>query len=230
MNTTNSFSTFLLILTIAFVSSGCTTTPPTIQTGDDAEVSFDGLHKVDNSMADVAWARPDFDISGYSKIMLVGAGIEYTPADNRGRTTAERNRGGPYFIDEHSRERFEMLVEDTFREEMSKIEHFTIVDEAGPDVLKVWGGLLNVTSYVPSDNLSGRSEVFISSVGDATLVLELRDSETETILARSIDRRAADRSGGYMMSSNSVTNSSEVRRLIRFWAQRLREGLDGFGA
>ena len=31
-----------------------------------------------------------------------------------------------------------------------------------------------------------------------------------------------------MINSNRVTNASEIRRLIRFWGRRLREGLDGF--
>jgi hypothetical protein len=218
------------VTSLAFIilSIGCATEPAAIQQGPDAEVSFDGLHKVDNANADAAWARPDFDISSYNKIMLVGAGIEYTPETNKGRTSRDRNRGGPYFMDDATRERFEKLVGETFEDEMRKIENFTIVDEAGPDVLIVWGGLLDVTSYVPPDNLSGRSEIFISTVGAATLVLELRDSETNTILARSVDRRAAERQSGVMTNSNRVTNASEVRRLVRFWAKRLRDGLDGF--
>lgn len=220
-----------LLMAIATLSVACTTAPPTIQTGPDAEVSFDGLHKVDNSRADIAWARPDFDISSYTKIMLVAGGIEYTPAKNRGRTEAERSRGGPYFIDEDTRVRFEAEVTRTFLEEMQKIENFEIVDEPGPDVLMVRGGLLNVESYVPVDQFSstaGRSNMFIRQVGEATLVLELRDSETNAILARSIDRRAAGPLGGTFMESNSVTNLAEVRRLIRFWATRLRDALDGF--
>ena len=215
-------------LTFIVLSTGCASEPATIQQGEDAEVSFDGLHKVDNAQSDSAWARPDFDISSYSKIMLVGAGIEYTPETNKGRTSRDRNRGGPYFIDDKTRVKFEELVANTFRDEISKIGHFTLVDEPGPDVMIIWGGLLDVTSYVPPDNLSGRSEIFISTVASATLVLELRDSETNTILARSVDHRAAERQSGVMTNSNSVTNASEVRRLIRFWAKRLRDGLDGF--
>ena len=114
----------LMVLAVAALAVACTTTPPSIQTGPDAEVSFDGLHKVDNSRADLAWARPDFDISTYTKIMLVGEGIEYTPAKNRGRTSMERQRGGPYFIDDTARARFEALVSEVFLEEMQKIEHF----------------------------------------------------------------------------------------------------------
>jgi len=216
-------------LTFIILSAGCASGPATIQQGSDAEVSFDGLHKVDNSQADSAWARPDFDISGYTKIMLVGAGIEYTPDTNTGRTTKDRNRGGPYFIDDSTRAKFEALVGEVFVEEFSKIDGYEIVDEVGPDVMKIWGGLLDVSSYIPPDNLGGRSDVYISQVGAATLVLELRDSESDAVLARSVDRRAAERPGGYMMESNTVTNAAEVRRLIRFWAKRLREGLEGFG-
>lgn len=216
-------------LIFAVVLVACTTAPPTIQTGPDAELSFDGLHKVDNSQADVAWARPDFDISGYTKIWLVGAGIEYRQVKDRGRSTIARSQGGPYFIDDKSRAQFEELVGKVFKEEFEKIEKYELVDEPGPDVLMIRGGLLNVTSYVPPDPIGGRSYIYLSSVGEATLVLELRDSETGTILARSVDRRAAETIGGTFTRSNSVTNSAEARRLIRFWATRLREGLDGFG-
>jgi len=218
-----------LALIFAIVVAGCETTPPTIQTGPEAELSFDGLHKVDNSQADVAWARPDFDISGYTKIMPLSGGIEYRQVKDRGRSSIARSQGGPYFIDDEARARFEELVSEVFREELQMIERFEIVDEPGPDVLVVLGGLLDVVSYVPPDPVGGRSYVFLSSVGDATLVLELRDSETGTILARSIDRRAAEPLSATLQDSNRVSNAAEVRRLIRHWATRLREGLDGFG-
>lgn len=228
MKKTSSVLRLTTPLILAVVLVACTTAPPTIQTGPDAELSFDGLHKVDNSQADVAWARPDFDISGYTKIWPVGAGIEYRQVKDRGRSTMARSQGGPYFIDDKSRGQFEELVGKVFKEELEKIEKYELVDGPGPDVLMVRGGLLDVTSYVPPDPVGGRSVVFLSSVGEATLVLELRDSETGTILARSIDRRAAETIGGTFTRSNSVTNSAEARRLIRFWATRLREGLDGF--
>ena len=229
MKKINSVLRLITLLIFVVVSVACTTAPPTIQTGPDAELSFDGLHKVDNSQADVAWARPDFDISGYTKIWPVGAGIEYRQVKNRGRTSVDRTRGGPYFIDDKSRAQFEELVGKVFKEELEKIEKFELVDGPGPDVLMIRGGLLDVTSYVPPDPVGGRSYVYLSSVGEATLVLELRDSETGTILARSVDRRAAETIGGTFTRSNSVTNSAEARRLVRFWATRLREGLDGFG-
>ena len=178
------------------------------------------------SQASLAWARPDFNISGYTKIWLVGAGIEYTPAKDRGRI-GFNNSSGPYFIDDTSRVKFEKLVTETFEEELSKSERFKIVDAPGPDVLMVIGKLLNITSFVPPERI-GRSEIYLSTVGEATLVLELRDSETNTILARSIDRRAAETMGGELQWSTPVSNTADVKRLIHLWATRLRAGLDGF--
>lgn len=210
----------------AALAVGCSTATPTIQEGPDAEVSFDGLHKVDNSGAGMAWARPDFDISGYTKIWLVGAGIEYRQVKDRGRM-AMHSGSGPYFIDDKSRAKFEKNVTDVFAEEMATTKRFELVDGPGPDVLMVRGGLLDVISYVPPETI-GLSEVYLRSVGEATLVLELRDSETGTILARSIERRAAENAGGSLQFSNTVTNSAEARRLIRRWAVQLREALDGF--
>ncbi len=222
----------LLTLMTAFVlivsSVGCTTAPLTVQTGADAEVSFDGLHKIDNTRVDMAWAVPDVDLSSYTKILPVNAGIEYRQVKDRGRTSMARSHGGPYFIDDRSRAQFEALVDEIVMEELQKSNRFRIVDEPGPDTLIVGGGLLNVTSYVPPDPIGGRSRIYLSAVGEAILVLEVRDSETNTILARAVDRRAAETIDGSFSQSNSVTNAVEVRRLIRFWASGLREALEGF--
>ena len=207
---------------------GCTTAPPNIQTGPDAETSYDGLHKVDNARNDAAWAVPDFDLSGYTNIIFVNLGIEYKEVRNKGSSQVARSQGGPYFIDDKARAQFEDLVSEIFSEELQKITRFQIVHEPGPDTLLVGGGLLNVTSQVPPDPVGGRSRYYLSNIGDATLVLEIRDSESNRILARAVDRRAAETIGGSFQRSNSVTNSAEVKRLIRHWAVALREGLEGF--
>lgn len=228
MNTIGPNSSRLLIAACVVFVAACQSAPPTIQQGPDAEVSFDGLNKVDHSRADSAWARPDIDLSTYTKLLPVSSGFEYTPAENRGRTQIERNRGGPYFIDDRSRENFESEVQKIFQEELQKVQGWEFVTEPGPDVLIIRGALLDITSEVPPDFIDGRSSIFISRVGSATLVLELRDSETNTVLARSVDRRAAERGGGQMFESNRVTNNSEVRRLIRRWASSLVDSLNGF--
>ena len=222
-------STLSFVGLAALLAGGCASSgPPTIQSGPNAEVSFDGLHRIDNSQAEMAWARPDFDISSYTKILPVSSGFEYRKATNEGRTQLERNRGGPFVIDQASRDRFEAMVAEVFEEELGKVQNWEFVTEPGPDVMILRGGMLDIFTNVPPDNQAGRVSTIVSAVGQATLVLELRDSQTNTVLARSIDRRWAERPGGQMFESNRVTNMAEARRLVRMWASRLRESLDGF--
>ena len=78
---------------LAILAAGCSTAPPTIDTSEGAEATFDGLYPVLNSRADAAWAVPGMDLSGYTKIMLRGEGIEYRPGGESGRTMMSRSNG-----------------------------------------------------------------------------------------------------------------------------------------
>ena len=120
-------------------------------------------------------------------------------------------------------------MREAFVEELGKSKHFAIVTEPGPDVLLIRGALFDVVSYVPPDPVGARADVYLSRVGEATLVLELRDSITEAILARAVDRRAAENIGGTLQYSTRVFNATEVKRLARTWGSLLRERLDEYG-
>jgi hypothetical protein len=63
------------------------------------------------------------------------------------------------------------------------------------------------------------------SAGEATLFLELFDSETGQILARVIDRRES-RNNNLLMLSGSVPNAAEAEALAAQWAHILRKALD----
>ena len=209
--------------------AGCTASAPTVDTSAEDSMTFDGLYPVRNSRADAAWARPDVDLTQYSKIMLEGVEAEYRPGGESGRSYLARTTKSHYEVTEEQKAGFEATMREAFVEELARSERFTIVNEPGPDVLLIRGGLLDVVSYVPPDPIGTRSDIYLSRVGEATLVIELRDSITETILARAVDRRAAERVVG-MTQSNRVQNRAEVRRLAKTWARMLREQLDEFGA
>jgi hypothetical protein len=212
----------------ALLLAGCVTSKPTIDTSPEADISFDGLHAVKGGRADQAWAKPGVDLTQYSKIILEGAGIEYRPGGQSGTAMSARSRSGPYEVTDDQKARLRALVIEGFLEELDKSEHFTIVAEPGPDVLAVRGALLDVVSWVPPEQ-TGRGGVYITRVGEATLVLELRDSITDAILARSVDRRAIDADGfGDLSYSSQVSNQADIRRVIRSWARLLRESLDAY--
>jgi hypothetical protein len=223
------YGKLFLACVAAATFAGCTASAPTVDTSAEDEMTFDGLYPVRNSRADVAWARPNVDLTQYSKIMLEGVGVEYRPGGESGRSYLARTTKSHYEVTEKQKAGFEATMRDAFIEELARSKHFTIVNEPGPDVLLIRGGLLDVVSYVPPEPVGARSDVYLSRVAEATLVLELRDSITEAILARAVDRRAAEQVAGMTMS-NRVQNRTEVRRLAQTWARMLREQLDEFGA
>lgn len=188
-----------------------------IQLGE--EETFDGLRRVENSRASAAWVRPDIDLSRYTKVRIEGAGMSFRPVTRTGSSARE------FAITDTQKRRMRDVLVEVFTEELQNSTRFQLVEESGPDVLTVWGGLYDVVSNVPPER-GARDRIFIDQVGAATLVIELRDSQTDQTLARALDRRAASRAGGTMQRANSASNWAEVRRVARRWATMLRERLD----
>ncbi|MFP6807149.1 MAG: DUF3313 family protein [Pseudomonadales bacterium] len=210
---------------LATLVAGCQTAP-SVQTGPNAEITFDGLHRVDNSKMQYAWVKPDMDLTGYTKIRLVGAGIEYRNVRNSpGGTSRVRSSQTDFPVNAKARAMLEELVREVFLDELGKSKHYSLVNEEGPDVLEITGALLDVVSNVPPQAI-GRTEVYLSRIGEITLVLEFRDSESNEILARGVDRRGVD--PVMAVRSTSVSSRGEVKRELRKWAVRLREGIDSF--
>ena len=214
---------FILSVAIStlFAVGGCSTSTVGVPELESNE-TYDGLVKVKNPKVSGAWMRPDFTLEGYTKIMLVGAGIEYRPVKPVNRAAASSATQFPLTPDQ--KERLRTIVTEAFKTELAQSQKFQVVDQPGPDVLTIWGGLVDVVSNVPPETV-GRGNIYLTSVGQATLVLELRDSESNAVLVRVIDRRAAATTGPAMRST-SVTNWSEVQQLARTWASRLRTKLD----
>ena len=206
---------------IALLCTGCAMNP-TIDTSADAGLSFDGLYPVEGTRADKAWARQDVDLSIYDKIMLEGVGIHYRPVKDVSR--AAQSRASEFPISAETKKEMREVLSEGFLKELSKTDRFEFVSEPGPDVLLIRGALIDVVSRVPPDR-AGRSEVYLSSVGEATLVVELIDSQSEAVLIRSVDRRAAEKVGP-ARASNTASNRAEVRRLAASWGRSLREGLE----
>ena len=196
---------------------------PTIQTGPDAEISFDGLHRVDNSVFRFVWVEPEIDLSRYTKILPGPAEFRYRAV----RATGQRSSANEFPISDENRAKFEAIVSEIFDEELSNSRFFAITDVPGPDTLVVVGALDDIVSRVPPQP-TGRGDIWISSVGEATLILEVIDSTSGEVLARAVDRRAAEPAGRTGVRSTTVSSTGEVRRLARRWATQLRNGLDSF--
>lgn len=225
---TNRYLPAIALAAIAFVA-GCSSTPQ-FQTGADAEVTHDGLTRIDRTVMDAVWARTDLDLTGVKRVHFHGLGVEYRnvngPYSGRagmGSTRTATASRTEFQLDEATRALFEEEIRGAFLEEINRSTVFEVTEESGPDVIDVHIGLLDVVSRVPPESM-GRSRVFIDSVGEATLVLEVRDSVSHTVLARAVDRRAAENMMAF--ESTPPRNRAEVRRLGRRWGQIIRDGLE----
>ena len=198
---------------------------PTINTSVSAERTYDGLYPIENTLVDRAWARADLDLGGYTKIKFEAAGINFRPTRTRtGSRMAHGSSETAFHISQANRERLRATFAEAFRAEMPKLERFEITDQSGPDVLLVRGALVDVVSHVPEEPIDG-ADIYLDTVGEATLLIEMVDSETGAVLLRAADRRAAEYQN-LNLPSNIVTNWQEVRRLADFWAGQLRQRLD----
>jgi len=65
---------------------------------------------------------------------------------------------------------------------------------------------------------------YVVSAGEATLVLEARDSVTGALLARAVDRRETRRWATPVLSS-SVTNRADFQSLFEQWASVTVKGM-----
>lgn len=201
------------------VASGSVLSAPKFRTGDKAEITFDGLHRVDDTIMDAAWVKPDIDLSGYTKIMVLPAGMTFK--DERGL----RHSSTQFPLTEKQKQTLRETIFTVFVEELGKSKRFELTNDPGPDVLQIRGAVLDVVSNVPPDPV-GRGGYILRSLGEATLVFELHDSMSEEILARAVDRRTV--SPTFIRKSSQATNLADVRSAARTWAGQLRKRLDEF--
>jgi Protein of unknown function (DUF3313) len=95
---------------------------------------------------------------------------------------------------------------------------YTVVTTPGPNVLRVRPALVNIRVTSPDTRSAGRSSTYSSTAGQATLVIEARDSTSGAVLGRGIDAKLAGDSA-IMMRRTSVSNRADFQRLVADWAK-----------
>lgn len=215
----------LMLVLLSLLIVACTLAPPALQTGPDAERTFDGLVRVDNSRFRDAWADSEVDFSQYNKVMPGGARFGFRAVSKTpGRTSLSRGTQGEFWISDANRDKLVDTVSGVFKEELSKAQGWEAAGEVGIDVLILRGALLDIVSFVPPEMI-GRSEIYLSSVGEATLVVEGIDSMSGEVVFRTMDRRSIEPAGDRIIRAGTVTSWPKVRRWARRYATILREGL-----
>tara|TARA_B100000029_G_C17571540_1_gene956760 strand:- start:1242 stop:1955 length:714 start_codon:yes stop_codon:yes gene_type:complete len=155
-----------------------------------SEVTEDGLIRVDPFVMGAAWVKSDINLSRYTKLYFMPVVVQYrdVPEVHNQR----RKEGGEVFVASDSLKAiFENSFGEYFHEAVSSVSSYQLSENVGRDVLLIQAYLTDVITAVPPD-LPAAYTTTIRWLWEAGVVLELRDSMTGEILARTADRRRAD--------------------------------------
>ena len=121
-----------------------------------------------------------------------------------------------------------ILFKQVFKERLEMNDGYTVVDEAGEDVLLLRPAIIDLDIAAPDIPSGGRTRTYTTTTGAATLYIELFDSVTGDIVGRSVDRQVVRSRGKTLTLSTSATNVQEARRMFGRWADQLRSFLDQY--
>ena len=79
--------------------AGCAS-EPSLQTGPNAEVTFDGLVRIDNARFAGAWIDPEINLARYTKVMPGGASFEFRAVKEISASAARSSNNREFFISE----------------------------------------------------------------------------------------------------------------------------------
>jgi hypothetical protein len=215
----NRFRSLTLLLVLgATVLSGCASTRPA------PKAEWDGLVLQPGTRLGAVWAKPDAEIVAYQNVMLDPVEVSFArnwDPNRGGRSQLSRLDAGDMAAIQSS---VAELFRETLRAELAR-GGYKLVDEAGPDTLRVTAAIVDLYVTAPDTMTAGRSRTYTANSGRMTLVAELRDSVTGELLARAVDARSA-RTAGTWGITNRVTNTADARRAMGIWATALRQALD----
>ncbi len=205
-----------IVLLAAFVLSACA--PQPTQPKPTGEVNIEGLQQVTARNFEAAFLRPGVTFADYSKLMVEELELAFRTPDR------EQNQ---FPLGEDQKTRFRADMATAFGEELGKLENVELVTEPGPDVLALHVRVQDIVARAPGRRVggAGRAGFALETVGEMTLVLELRDSQSDEVLVRAFDRQAVE--GAAMVSGSGVVSTWQgVERLVGRWASGASEGLD----
>lgn len=184
---------------------------------------WDGLSLVKLKGMDAAYARPGADFTIYNKIIIDPIQVAFAKGWDKEETFSKRKLSTAQL--EEIKGKISKVAEETFADVLSEKNGPQVVTQPGPDVLRFSAAIIDVWPNAVDTMEPGRSYVFTTSSGSATLYAELRDSETGQLIGRIVDARDA-RTGGDFRWTNSVENAHEARLMVSSWARILRKRYD----
>jgi hypothetical protein len=164
---------------------------PVLGTEPGVEVTADGLYPVHPSIMLAAWVKPDTDLSRYTRIFFLPTIVQYREATDRRYEQRKLENRIEFPVSDSLRLRLTEQFGESFYEAVSRVRSYELSSKPGRDVLMVQGFLTDVTSAVPPE-VAGSNVSSVKWAFDANIIIELRDSMSDEILARTVDHQRVE--------------------------------------
>lgn len=159
-----------------------------------------------NSRVETSIIAVDADFGKYDRLMASDMGIFFP------------TNAAPSVADQ---ERIRAIFRRAF---LGELEGYQIVREPGPTALNVQATLVDYRNATGTDLPKIRRELAdLARPGALLFLMELKDSESDHVLARAADSASAPR---FSVSDATTTDWSDVEAAAARWAKLFREFLD----
>ena len=156
-----------------------------------AEVTADGLHRVDPAILPSTWLLPDVDLSLYTHALVMPTFTLFRELPQTSSNAWKDRSRSAFEVGENMKERLRVTFGEAFHDAMARQRDFEITDELGRNVILVQAYMSDVTTGVPPE-YAGNNVISVRWIWEANLTIELRDSMTDQILARIRTRERVD--------------------------------------
>lgn len=191
----------------------------------DSSTEWDGLVRVNSTNFDAVYLAPGADFSGYTKVMIDPTEAAFHRDWIRDYNRDVRGVDGRISDSDAARalELVQSGFEDEFRDAYTRAG-YQVVTSPGPDVMRLRTAVLNIRVTAPDQMRAARTRTYAEDAGEATIVIEARDSLSNALLGRGVDRQVAgDRSTITWRSSSR--NRADFRDVFERWAEASAEAL-----
>ena len=187
------------------------------------DVTTDGLELVKDTKLAIVYVLPGADLGDYDQVMLLDATVAFRKNWMRDQNRGSRNRINSRDVENIKTGVAEMFNE-IFVEELTE-GGYKLAEETGETVLLVRPQIIDLDVYAPSTMRTAGANTYAESAGEMTLHLELYDSVSGAVIARALDLQE-DRKRGHLDWQTRSANRAAGEKMIRVWAEVLRNALD----
>lgn len=159
----------------------------------------------DSRNVDTAYIATNADFSKYDQLLADEMGI-YFPQDT--------------YTPSEDIQRIRQIFRSAFTVEL---KGYKIVDKPSPSTMKIQASLVDLRNSSGSLMSLSREIREIASHGELIFLMEMRDSESDAILARAAD---SAQTPTFATSDGTTTDWSSVEAAAQHWAQLFRQFLD----